>query len=61
MTDNTPHIERIALRPEEAAEALGVHKDTVYKLIDAGVLPAHRLGRRLVLLVDELREAVRGL
>jgi excisionase family DNA binding protein len=33
---------------KECAEALDLHRNTVYRLIAAGELPAVRLGKRLV-------------
>ena len=33
------------LKPEEVAEFLCVHKNTVYKLIKQGLLPAFRVGK----------------
>lgn len=47
--------ERISLTLDEAAEALGISRATVQRLIDAGQLRDTRmLGRRMVA-VDELR------
>src|SRR5207249_2819530 len=39
-------VERLALSPGELAEALGVTRDTVFKWIRDGDLPAVRIGRR---------------
>lgn len=39
MTELNP-IERIALRPAEAAEALGVCVRTIYNMMESGELPS---------------------
>lgn len=36
------------LSPEQAAQFLGVHKNTIWKLIREGKLPARRIGPRIV-------------
>lgn len=36
------------LSPEQAALFLGVHKNTIWKLIREGQLPARRIGSRIV-------------
>lgn len=46
---------RLALSVDEAAAALRLSSKTVRKLIQAGELPACRLGRRIVLSIDSLR------
>jgi excisionase family DNA binding protein len=38
--------DRIAFSPQEAAEKLGVHVATIYRLVDRGELRAIRLGGR---------------
>ncbi len=40
---------RLGLTAAEAAEALGVSRAHIYRLIKRGVVPARRLGRRLVI------------
>jgi excisionase family DNA binding protein len=40
-------MERLFLKPAEAAELLGVGRTTVYTLIASGSLPAVRVGRSL--------------
>jgi excisionase family DNA binding protein len=43
------------LRPTDVARRLGVHRNTVYRLIESGELPAFQLGGRgYTLRVDEL-------
>lgn len=36
------------MTPDEAAEALRVHKNTIWKLVRQGDLPARRIGSRIV-------------
>jgi excisionase family DNA binding protein len=42
-------MERLALRPAEAAKALGLHVQTVRALVDSGRLGAVRVGKRIVI------------
>jgi len=51
-------IERIALNPAEAAEALGVSEMTVLRRLRDGILPAKKLGNRWLISVDALRQFV---
>lgn len=48
-------IERILLRPGEAAEAIGISRSRVYELIASGVLPSLTVGGVRRIPVDELR------
>lgn len=48
-------MEKLALRPAEAAAALGVSRRTVQDWLSRGVLPCKRLGRVVLIPVDELR------
>jgi excisionase family DNA binding protein len=48
--------ERVLLRPEEAAAAIGVSRAKVYELIASGEIPSKRVGSRLRISVDLLRE-----
>jgi excisionase family DNA binding protein len=54
MTDQPP-IERIALRPAEAAEAIGVHRATIYKWMDSGHLPSVVVGRARFIRVSDIK------
>jgi excisionase family DNA binding protein len=38
-------MERLLLKPSEAAEVLGIGRSLVYELIAQGVIPSVRLGR----------------
>ncbi len=53
-------VERMFLRPREAAEALGVSVSKMYELIRAGIVPAVRLGRSLRIPVEALRELAKA-
>jgi excisionase family DNA binding protein len=52
-------MERIMLRVNEAAEALGFARTTIYKLIRENELPACRVGGSIRLSVESLREWAR--
>jgi excisionase family DNA binding protein len=47
---------RLALRPAEAAKALGVHRATIYRLLESGQLPSVTLGRARLIRVEDLRK-----
>ena len=47
--------ERIALRPAEAAQAIGIGRSKVYELIASGELPSIRIGGSVRVPVDALR------
>ena len=49
-------IERLMLRPAEAAEALGISRSKVYELIASGQIPSIRLGGSVRVPVQALRE-----
>jgi excisionase family DNA binding protein len=57
-------MERLALSPAEAAEALGLGKSTVYKLIRRGIIPTVQIGTgrgaRLLVSVEALRKLLEG-
>jgi len=53
-------MERLLLRPSEAAEAIGVGRATVYALIKRGELPSVRIGDSVRVPADGLRKWVRG-
>ena len=38
-------MEKLLLKPTEAADALGVSRSTIYELVAAGTVPSVRLGR----------------
>jgi len=47
--------ERLALRPREAAAALGIGERLLWRMTRDGEIPHVRLGRAVVYPVDELR------
>lgn len=49
-------MERLLIRPLEAAEIIGVGRTTIYEMLSTGVLPSVRIGRSLRIPVDKLRE-----
>lgn len=46
----------IVLSPVEAMEALGVGKNTIYRLLNSGKLPAVRIGRMWKIPISALHE-----
>lgn len=51
-------MERLLLRPAEAAELLGLGRSTVYELLSAGSLPAIRVGSSVRIPAAALRQWV---
>jgi excisionase family DNA binding protein len=49
-------IERLLLRPAEAAEAIGIGRSKLYELLASGDLPSIRIGGSVRVPVDALRE-----
>ena len=48
------------LKPSEVAEFLGIHKNTVYKLIRRGDLPAFRVGKSWRIQRNDLFQLLEG-
>jgi excisionase family DNA binding protein len=48
-------MDRLLLRPVEAAEAIGVGRSKVYELLASGELPSVRVGSSVRVPVDALR------
>ncbi len=48
-------MERLLLRPIEAAEAIGVGRSKVYELLASGELPSIRIGSSVRVPLDSLR------
>lgn len=48
-------MDRLLLRPIEAAEAIGVGRSKVYELLASGELPSIRVGASVRVPVDALR------
>ena len=49
-------MDRILLRPVEAAEAIGIGRSKVYELLASGELPSVRIGSSIRVPVDRLRQ-----
>jgi excisionase family DNA binding protein len=58
-TEGTERRERLALRPSEAAEAIGVCRQTVYALVRRGELPVLRIGTAVRIPTESLRQWIR--
>jgi excisionase family DNA binding protein len=58
--DPIPLADRVAWSVAEAARALGVSERMLSRLIREGVVPASRLGRRVLLDPAAVRQAVFG-
>ncbi len=52
------YVDRLLLRPVEAAEMLGVGRSKLYELIADGALPTVRIGRRHRVPIDALHRWV---
>ncbi len=49
-------MERLLLRPAEAAEAIGVGRSKMYELIGSGAVPSVKIGASVRVPVEPLRE-----
>ena len=49
-------MEKLLLRPVEAAQLLGIGRTKVYELLAAGELPSIKIGACVRIPVDELRQ-----
>jgi excisionase family DNA binding protein len=54
MQMNTPP--RVAYSVPEAMLALGLCRDSIYKLINSGQLPAKKIGRRTLIIAGDLEK-----
>jgi excisionase family DNA binding protein len=52
-------MDRIVLKPKEAASLLGVGRSTMYALLAAGVIPSIRIGHAVRVPVDQLQQWLR--
>ena len=52
-------MERLMLKPDEAAEILGLGRSKLYQLLADGTLPSVRLGRSVRIPAESLRQWVR--
>ena len=55
MTAPQP-VERLALRPAEAAKAIGVSERAIYYMINAGEIPSVLVGRKRLIRMSYLQE-----
>ncbi len=53
-------MERLLLRPHEAAELLGLGRSTVYELLASGAIPSITIGRSRRVPLEALRAWVRA-
>lgn len=51
-------MDRMLLRPEEAAEMLGIGRSTIYSLMATGGMPSVRVGRSVRVPLDALKQWV---
>lgn len=55
-TKTEPETPCLAMRPREAAKALGISERLLWEWTDRGIVPHVRLGKRIVYPVDVLRK-----
>jgi excisionase family DNA binding protein len=61
MNAAAPVLTPIAVSITTAADLTGTYKETIHKAILAGELSAHQVGHRVIVLLADLEEWVRGL
>jgi excisionase family DNA binding protein len=63
MPNLLPHeaAHPLALSVTETCKLSGLGRTTVYELIGSNKLPAHKCGRRTIILRDELERALKSL
>ncbi|MCY8513505.1 helix-turn-helix domain-containing protein [Bacillus atrophaeus] len=49
-------MNRTALTPQEAADFLGVHKETIYIMVRNGQIPHFKVRKKIFFRVDSLNE-----
>jgi excisionase family DNA binding protein len=54
-----PQTPCLAMKPREAAKALGISERLLWEWTNQGIIPHVRLGKRIVYPVDSLREWLR--
>lgn len=52
-------MEKLLLRPVEAAEVIGIGRSKIYQLLASGELPSVKIGSSVRVPLDELRAWVR--
>ena len=59
--DKVPAVPHLALRPKQAAKALGIGERLLWSLTNEGKIPHVRIGNRAIVYpVDQLREWLAG-
>lgn len=53
---NTPQNDAVAYSVTDAARYAGIGRSTLYNALAAGELPARKLGKRTLILRDDLRD-----
>ena len=53
-------MEKLLVRPSEAADLLGLGRSKVYAMIASGELPSVKIGKSIRVPVEELRQWVHG-
>lgn len=48
--------DRLAYRPQEAADVMGVSRQTIYRAMERGELRGRKLGRSTVILAKDLEQ-----
>lgn len=61
MANKERLLDKIALSPREVAKMAGMSHQTIYNLINARKLPAHKQGARTVVLREDLDRYLRTL
>lgn len=51
----SPHVEKLALSPNEAAEALGISRRTLDDYSRKGLIPRKNVGKRVLFPIEGLR------
>ena len=59
MMKTEPETPCLAMRPREAAKALGISERLLWEWTDRGVVPHVRMGKRIMYPVDSLRDWLR--
>ncbi len=53
-------MDKLLLRPLEAADVLAVSKSKIYELLSSGVIPSVRIGKSIRIPAEELQKWVRS-
>ena len=56
LMNANPEIPCLAMRPREAAKALGISERLLWEWTDRGIIPHVRLGKAILYPTDSLRE-----